>query len=88
MYKQVLMWTLWPSFLVAGIAEGILFSLIDPAEVTVFGELFHGSAMAVYTAGFFVLWALMALSSFLSLAIQPHFFERQRENQATRLSNN
>ncbi len=35
---QRLMWILWPAFLVAGIAEGITFTLFDPRELQMFGE--------------------------------------------------
>ena len=34
---QRLMWILWPAFLVAGIAEGIVFSLFDPHDMHLFG---------------------------------------------------
>jgi hypothetical protein len=29
---QKIFWVLWPSFLVAGIAEGLFFTVIDPQE--------------------------------------------------------
>ena len=32
------MWILWPSFLVAGIAEGLLFTVIHPEDILLFGE--------------------------------------------------
>ena len=33
-----LIWVLWPSFVVAGIAEALFFTLIDPQELYLFGE--------------------------------------------------
>ena len=35
---QRLIWILWPSFVVAGIAEAVFFTLIDPQELYLFGE--------------------------------------------------
>jgi hypothetical protein len=60
---QKVMWILWPSFLVAGAGVTLLFALIDPHELS----LFEGwSRTAIYTAGFFALWALAAASSTLT----------------------
>ena len=50
---------LWPSFLAAGAAEVLLFSVADPAD-------FELSRTAAYTAGFFFFWALAASSSALT----------------------
>jgi hypothetical protein len=30
---QRLMWILWPAFLVAGVADGLIFSLFDPQDM-------------------------------------------------------
>ena len=57
---------LWPSFLVAALAEFFIFALLDPAAMHLPG----GEALsrpAAYTIGFFVFWALGALSSALTL---------------------
>jgi hypothetical protein len=32
-------WVLWPAFIAAGIAEVIFFTMIDPAQLYLFGEL-------------------------------------------------
>ena len=50
---------LWPSFLVAGVAEILVFTVLDPSE-------FGVGRMSAYSAWFFVFWALGALSSALS----------------------
>ncbi|MGF1642278.1 MAG: hypothetical protein ACFCUJ_01450 [Thiotrichales bacterium] len=51
---------LWPSFLMAGVATIIFFTVFDPEQM-------HGledfSRIAVYSTGFFVFWGLMAVSS-------------------------
>jgi hypothetical protein len=56
-------WILWPSFLVAGVAEVLLFTLVDP------GELGVGRAVA-YTVGFFLLWGFAAASSAFTCFLQ------------------
>ena len=37
---------LWPSFVVAGIAEGVFFTVIDPRGLYLFGEPVHFSRLA------------------------------------------
>jgi hypothetical protein len=54
---------LWPSFLVAGIAEGIFFTLINPNELYLLGKPVHFSPIATYSIGFFCFWAICAASS-------------------------
>lgn len=57
---------LWPSFLVAGIAEGLFFTVIDPQELYLFGEPVHFSTIATYSIGFFAFWVVCAASSLLT----------------------
>lgn len=63
-------WILWPSFLVAGAAEVVFFTLFDPADLHVFGEPFAASRTAVYTIGFFVFWVFAAASSAFTCFLQ------------------
>ena len=57
---------LWPSFLVAALAEFAVFAVVDPAAVHLpAGEPL--SRPAAYTIGFFAFWGLGALSSALTL---------------------
>ena len=58
---------LWPSFLVAAVAEMAFFALFDPGELTLFGQPLELSSTAVYSIGFFLFWAFAAVSSALSL---------------------
>ncbi len=58
---RFLMQVLWPAFLVATVAEGVLFSLIDPHELVVVGLHLADSREATYTVGFFILWTLTSL---------------------------
>lgn len=60
---QVVMQVLWPAFLMAIIAEGIFFSMIDPRELRIVADWLHDSRIAAYTVAFFVFWALFAGSS-------------------------
>jgi hypothetical protein len=60
---------LWPSFLVAGIAEGLLFTAIHPEEILLFGEPIGISNEGIYTLGFFIIWAFCALSSALTVFV-------------------
>ncbi len=72
---KLAMWILWPSFLAAGIGVGIVFTLIDPDELVVLGNHVHASRTAIYTLGFFILWAICAcasaMSCFLAVNILP-----------------
>lgn len=65
-----LMWVLWPSFIVGGIAEGVFFTLIDPQELYLLGEPVRWSATAVYSIGFFMFWAIAAASSAFTCFLQ------------------
>lgn len=58
---------LWPSFLAAGIAEIVFFTLIDPQMLYLLGEPVQMSRIATYSTGFFAFWALCAASSWATL---------------------
>lgn len=58
---------LWPSFVVAGIAEMLFFTLVNPRELYLFGEVVEFAPIATYSIGFFGFWALCAASSLLTL---------------------
>lgn len=63
---KYLMWVLWPAFIAAAIGVGVIFTLIDPAELVVLGSPVKADRLAVYTLGFFILWAICALACGLS----------------------
>lgn len=63
------MWVGWPSFLMAGVLEVLVFALVDPGELHWRGELLDWSRPAVYTLAFFAFWAVIALSCWLSLVL-------------------
>jgi hypothetical protein len=67
---KMLIWILWPSFVVAGIAEGIFFTLFDPTELTLLDAPIEASRTAIYSIGFFAFWAFAAASSALTCFFQ------------------
>jgi hypothetical protein len=78
MRAQRLIHILWPSFIVAGAAEAIFFTIVDPMELTVFGEPLEASRLAVYSVGFFCFWAVAAMSSALTCFFQRSAAEINR----------
>jgi hypothetical protein len=62
---------MWPSFLVASMSEGLLFSVIQPADLIFFGHHPDVSDEGIYTIGFFIIWFFCAFSSALTAYILP-----------------
>lgn len=58
---------LWPSFLVAILAEGFFFSLFDPADLMLVGGHVDIPPIAAYTMGFFFFWSFCAIASMISI---------------------
>ena len=57
---------LWPSFLMAVVLEGLVFSSLDPGEFH-FGQLTTDvSPQAIYTLAFFVFWGIISTSGAIS----------------------
>jgi len=88
MNVRVVAWIAWPSFLVAGVAQSLFFTLFDPVEMPVAGEL-GWSHTAVYSVGFFLFWAMCAASSALTWFLQRSASEvndrpRQAEERPAR----
>ncbi|MBV6272198.1 hypothetical protein KVP09_04590 [Alcaligenaceae bacterium CGII-47] len=67
---RVLMWILWPSFLVAAATSAVVFALIDPQDV-IFLDYLTAGRQLVYTVGFFFFWSMAAASSAFTLMIAP-----------------
>ena len=85
---RFLMQVMWPSFMVAVIAEGLFFSLIDPREISLVSRHLGDSRVAAYTLGFFVFWALLAAASTLTWILAetpppaaPEIDERARRHE-------
>lgn len=66
MWGRRLMWIAWPAFLMAGIVEMLIFSVVDPESLHWFGEPLRLSREGVYTLAFFVFWAIIMVSSALT----------------------
>ena len=64
---KLAMTVLWPSFLSAILAEGLFFSVFDPADLMLVGGHVELPLIATYTIGFFFFWSFGALASMLSL---------------------
>ena len=64
-------WVLWPACIAAGIAETIFFTMIDPAQLYLFGELVEWAATATYSTGFFLFWLVCIGSSMMTYAMMP-----------------
>ena len=78
MKSRTLAWIAWPSFLVAGVAQSLFFTLFDPADLTLFGTPIEWSRTAVYSVGFFLFWAVCAGSSALTCFLQRSASEINR----------
>ena len=64
-------WVLWPAFIAAGIAETIFFTLIDPAQLYLFGERVEWSVTATYSTGFLLFWLVCSGSSLMTYFMMP-----------------
>ena len=71
---------LWPAFLGAALGDGLLFTLIDPETIEVFGSPGGVSRKAAYTIGFFVFWFIIIGASLLTLWL--HGGSRQKLENA------
>ncbi len=65
-----LIWIVWPSFIVGGIAEAVFFTMFDPMELNFFGAPVALSRTAIYTIGFFLFWFFAAGSSAFTCFLQ------------------
>ncbi|MFY7866756.1 hypothetical protein [Roseateles sp.] len=68
--SRMAMAVVWPSFLMAGVIEALVFAVVDPSDLTWFG----GASMdlprqAIYTLSFLIFWMVIGLSSALSVLL-------------------
>lgn len=78
MLRERLMWIAWPAFLVAAVLEMMVFAVLDPESLTLFGETVNWSRPAVYTVTFFIFWFMMMVSSALTSLLSVSPFELNR----------
>lgn len=64
--RSMLMVVLWPAFLMACVATGVFFSLVDPMELIILDERVQVHMLGAYTIGFLIFWGLGAFSSWLT----------------------
>jgi hypothetical protein len=72
------MWIAWPSFLMAGVLEMLVFAAVDPMELHWLGAPLELSRSGVYTLAFFVFWACTFGSSALTTLLSMSPFEVNR----------
>jgi len=63
---QRIMWIVWPSFLMAGVLEILVFAMVDPQDLHWFGQAVQLSRQGIYTVAFFAFWLVTLLSSALT----------------------
>ncbi len=62
---------LWPAFVIAGIAEMLLFALVDPQDLHwIGGESIALSRQAIYTLTFLIMWVLISVASSVTLWLE------------------
>ncbi len=68
--RRIALSVLWPAFLMAGVLEGLVFAVVDPADL----HWFHGPALAwpsdaVYTVSFLVFWGVVSTAGALTVLL-------------------
>lgn len=64
--RRTIMGLAWPAFLAACLLELVVFAMVDPNDVRWTGQPLGLSRMGVYTAAFFVFWAVSAVGCALT----------------------
>lgn len=67
---QRIIWIMWPSFIVAGLMTIVFFTLVDPADLSIFGVSLQDYRIATYSSGFLLFWVFFAGDSWLTLFFQ------------------
>ena len=66
-FKRLAMAVAWPAFLMAGVLEMLVFSVVDPGALHWFGgEPVTLSATAIYSLAFFVFWVVIMAAGAMS----------------------
>ena len=57
----------WPSFLMAGVLEMLVFSVVDPGQLHWFGgAAIESGATTIYSVAFIVFWVVIAAAGLMS----------------------
>lgn len=75
---QRLIWILWPGFLMAIPAVGVLFTLVDPSDLQTPAGPLGISRLGAYSLGFLFFWAVGSGCSALTCLLQRSPFEMNR----------
>ena len=67
MMTKYWMFIVWPSFLMAGVMEMVVFAMVDPQDLHLFHQAIDVSRQGIYTLSFFIFWIICAASSSLSV---------------------
>jgi len=78
MLRDRFMWIAWPAFMMAAVLEMMVFAVLDPELMTLFGELAGWSRYATYTVTFFIFWGAMMVSGALTTLLSMSPFEINR----------
>jgi hypothetical protein len=78
---QRIITVLWLSFLMAGIATGFFFSVIDPFELKYCVDFPEVSRTAAYSIGFILFWLLTSASSLLAVFFIYPTKEPEQQNK-------
>jgi len=70
-FRTRAMLILWPSFLMAGVLEMLVFAVVDPGSLHWFAtDSIDWSASAVYSVTFFLFWGAIATSGALTALLE------------------
>ncbi len=64
---QQIICVLWPSFLTAGFATIVFFTMFDPQDFLTYSNFGDISRLGAYSIGFFMFWLLTGASCTLTL---------------------
>jgi hypothetical protein len=65
--QRLAMSILWPTFLMSGVLEALIFVVVDPEDLHWFdGPMLGWSTNAVYTVTFLIIWTVMVTSGVLT----------------------
>ena len=69
--SRTVMRVAWPAFLAACLLELVVFAMVDPQDLRWGGHPLGLSRIGVYSAVFFVFWALSAVGCALTALLAP-----------------
>lgn len=70
----------WPAFLMAGVIEALVFSVVDPQTLHWWGgSPIDWPEQAIYTVAFFVFWAAIVIAGMLTRLLAGEAADINRE---------